>query len=94
MGLSTATTLFIITGCIGGLALILGLLYAYLYFTKMRPKDENPDKRPPRPLPGRPSKMVHAGKVPIRVPLTDGEIELQKQNPDIFKGWNTMKPLA
>ena len=91
MGLSTAATLFIVTGCIGGVVVILGLLYAYLYFTKMKAHEEQTEKRAARPLPPRPHKLVH-GKIPV--PLTEGEIELQRQNPNTFKGWNSRKPLA
>ena len=94
MGLSTTATVFVITGSIGGVACILGLIYTYVYCTRIRPKLRQGERYSRYvaeanrawsiqmdPGPRRPSKMVWAGAVQVRVPMSELEIKSLERNP-------------
>ena len=68
MGITTAAVIFIITGCIGALAGGIGILYAYLYYTQMKPKAEQEEREYYRSHPAA-KEIVHRGVTLNREPF-------------------------
>ena len=68
MGISTAALLFIITGCVAALAGGIAILYAYLYYTQIKPKAERMEREYYRSHPST-KEIVHRGVTLSREPF-------------------------